>query len=145
MKNRDYLKYFKIVRKFIQSKYKLNLQDLEILLYLSSEGYFSKQVFSDYKQVFAWEKNRIERLTEEGWINVFREKTKKRKALYTLSYKAKKMIDQFYRILEGEAITENPNYNPIFKDESPFNERICRSMIKKRNKLIKQQRHPFRK
>ena len=83
MKDRDYLKYFKIVRKFIQSKYKLNLQDLEILLYLSSEGYFSKQVFSDYKQIFPWEKDRIKRLTEEGWINIFREKTKKEKP-YTL-------------------------------------------------------------
>ena len=80
MEKRDYLKYFRLARYYVRSKYKLKLGDLEMLLYLYSEGYFSKQVFHEYKQIMSWEKNKLERFIEEGWISVFREKVKGRKS-----------------------------------------------------------------
>lgn len=145
MEKRDYLKYFKLARHYIKVKYNLNLSDLEMLAYLYSEGYFSRRVFDEYKQVFVWEKNRLERLIDEGWINIFRKKVKGRKEIYELSYKAKRMIGNLYDILDGALISTHRNYNPMFKGDASFTDKVFRNAIKKRNKTIQQQQHPFRK
>ena len=145
MKKRDYLKYFRLARYYVRSKYKLKLGDLEMLLYLYSEGYFSKQVFHEYKQIMSWEKNKLERFIEEGWISVFREKVKGRKAMYQLTHKTKHMINNLYNILDGGLISTHRNYNPMFRKDATFTDKVFRSAIKRRNNSIKQQQHPFRK
>ena len=145
MKKKDYLKYFRLARHYLKVKYKLGLIDLEMLLYLYSEGYFGKQVFDEYKQVMKCEKGRFDRLMNEGWIITFREKQKGRKAIYELSYKAKRAIANLYNILEGGMISTNKNYNPMFEEDATYMDKVYRNAIKKRNKAIQQQRHPFRK
>ena len=145
MGKKDYLKYFRLARYYVRSKYKLKLDDLEMLLYLYSEGYFSRRVFYEYSQVMKWHKNRMERLIDEGWILIFREKRKGRKALYHLSHKSKLMISRFYNIIEGGLITTNKNYNPMFHNDATYTDKVFRNAIKKRNKIIKQQQHPSQK
>ena len=80
----DYLKYWRVVRQFIKAKHKLSQADLDILLFLKSEEYFSKDKFKEFDNLISWEKNRFERLRQEGWIEVFRKRMGKRKALYQL-------------------------------------------------------------
>ena len=145
MGKKDYLKYLKLARHYVKVKYKLKLIDLEMLLYLYSEGYFSRQVFREYKQVMVWEKNKIERLIDEGWILIFRKKTKGRKALYHLSHKAKHMVANFYNIIEGGMISTHRNHNPMFHSDATYTDKVFRNAIKKRNKIIKQQQHPSQK
>ncbi len=145
MGKKDYLKYFRLARYYVRSKYKLKLDDLEMLTYLYSEGYFSRQVFDEYKQVMKWQKNRMERLIDEGWISVFREKTKGRRALYYLSHKSKHMVASFYNILDGGLISTHKNYNPMFQNDATYTDKVFRNAIKKRNKIIKQQQHPSQK
>ena len=145
MGKKDYLKYLKLARHYVKVKYKLKLMDLEMLLYLYSEGYFSRQIFNEYKQVMKWEKNRMERLIEEGWILIFRKKTKGRRALYQLSHRAKLMIASFYNIVEGGIISTDKTYNPMFRNDASYADKVVRSAIKKRNSIIKQQQHPSRK
>ena len=43
--DKDYLKYWRVVRYFIKAKYGLSQADLDILLFLYSEKYFSKDKF----------------------------------------------------------------------------------------------------
>jgi len=143
MKKKNYLKYFRVIRRFIQAKYSINLPDLEILLYLYSEEYFSEKVFVDWGQIMSWEKNRMQRMIDEGWIQVFRAKTKRRKAMYSLTLKAKKMVSTFYKTIEGETITENPNYNPLFKKDAKFSDKVYKPLIRKMNKAIRQPQRPF--
>ena len=69
---KDYLKYWRVVRYFIKSKYGLTTADLDMLLFLNSEGYFSKDDFYEFNELLSWDKNRFENLRTNGWIEVFR-------------------------------------------------------------------------
>ena len=61
MKN-DFLKYWRVVRYYIKRKYNLTQADLDILLFLYSEGRFTRQVFKAYEGVVNWEPKRFKRL-----------------------------------------------------------------------------------
>ena len=81
----NYLKYWRVVRYFIKAKYGLSQADLDVLLFLSSEKYFSKNDFDEFDELLSWDKNRFEDLRTKGWIEVFRKRTGKNKAIYQLS------------------------------------------------------------
>jgi len=66
----------------------------------------------------------------------------KRKALYTLSYKTKRMIDSLYKKLNGEEIPTSPSKNPMFKRNVKYSDKVYRNFIKEMNAAsIRQQRH----
>ena len=50
-KNHDYLKYWKVIRYFAQAKYGIKSADLDMLLFLYSEKYFSKTQFKEFNEV----------------------------------------------------------------------------------------------
>ena len=110
----DYLKYWKVVRYYIKSKYDLTTADLDMLMFLRSEKYFSKDDFDEFNELLSWDKNRFESLRERGWIEVFRKRNGKRKAIYQLSSKAVRGITSIYKKLEGEEIPESKSNNPLF-------------------------------
>ena len=56
----NYLKYWKVVKQFVKTKYDISTADLEMLLFLRSEKYFSKGDFDEFNELFHWEKNRFE-------------------------------------------------------------------------------------
>ena len=145
MKKRDYLKHLRLVRRYYMLKYKLKLADLEMLLFLYSENRFPKKTFLDFQQTMRWEKNRLERYIEEGWVSVFREKVKGRKAIYQLTQKSKKIISLIYNHLEGQEMSTDPLYNPMFKKDAKYTDKTFRGVAKRRNEAIRLQRHPFRK
>ena len=89
MKKRDYLKHLRLIRRYFMIKYKLKIADLEMLLFLYSENRFPKKTFNDFQQTMRWEKDRLGRYIREGWVSVFREKTRSRKAIYQLTYRSK--------------------------------------------------------
>ena len=43
--DKDYLKYWRVIRYFIKSKYGLTQEDLDMLLFLKSEDYFDRDKF----------------------------------------------------------------------------------------------------
>ena len=137
----NYLKYWKVVKQFIKTKYGISTSDLEMLLFLRSEKYFSKENFDEFNELFHWEKNRFERLKQEGWIDVFRKKTGNRRVLYQLSYKAQRMLTSVYKKLEGEEIPESKSSNPQFLADVSYTDKVHRNYIKKLNQSIRQQRH----
>lgn len=137
----NYLKYWKVVKQFVKTKYDISTADLEMLLFLRSEKYFSKEDFDEFNELFHWEKNRFERLRQEGWIDVFRKKTGNRRVLYQLSYKAQRMLTSVYKKLEGEEIPESKSSNPQFLADVSYTDKVHRNYIKKLNQSIRQQRH----
>jgi hypothetical protein len=141
----DYLKYWRVVRQFIKVKHKLSQSDLDILLFLKSEEYFSKDKFKEFDDLISWEKHRFERLRQEGWIEVFRKRMGKRKALYQLSQKAKRVTTSIYKYLNGKEIPTSNDGNPMFLRNVSYTDKVYRNFIIKMNAFIKQQRHQIQK
>jgi hypothetical protein len=80
--DKDYLKYWRVIRYFIKSKYGLTQEDLDMLLFLKTEDYFDRDKFMEFDELMSWNKNRFEQLRHDGWIEVFRKRLRDRKALY---------------------------------------------------------------
>jgi len=137
----DYLKYWRVIRQYIKIKYNLTQSDLDILLFLKSEDYFSKDKFEEFNEVLSWDKQRFEKLRQLGWIEVFRKRVGKHKALYQLSFKAKRMLTSIYKKLNGEEIPTSPTQNKMFAKNVSYSDKVYRNMIIEMNKTIKQQRH----
>jgi len=138
--SQDYMKYWRVIRYFILAKYKVSTSDLDVLMFLYSEMYFGKEQFNDYDELMSWDVNRFNRLVKEGWISVFRPKTKKSKTLYEVSYKGKRMIGSMYRKLNGEEIPEHRTSNPLFNTNVSYQDKVYRNYIKEMNAFIRQQR-----
>ena len=141
----DYLKYWRVIRQFIKSKYGLTQSDLDMLLFLYTEEYFSKDKFQEFNELLSWGVARFDRLRRDNWIEMFRKNSGKHKALYTLSYKTKRMIDSLYKKLNGEEIPTSPSKNPMFKRNVKYSDKVYRNFIKEMNASIKQQRHHAQK
>lgn len=141
----DYLKYWRVIRQFIKVKHGLTQSDLDILLFLKSEEYFSKDKFKEFDDLISWERNRFERLRKEGWIEVFRKKTGKRKALYQISTKGKRVTTSIYKYLNGKEIPTSNDGNPMFLRNVSYTDKVYRNFIIKMNAFIKQQRHQTQK
>jgi|TARA_R110002153_G_scaffold145473_2_gene296747 hypothetical protein len=141
----DYLKYWRVIRYFVKAKYGLSTADLEMLLFLYSEKYFSKDKFREFDELLSWNVNRFDRLRRDEWIVVFRKHHGKRKALYEVSYKARRMISSIYKKLSGEEIPTSMSANPLFKRDVSYMDKVYRNMIKEMNAFTRQQRHPSQK
>jgi len=141
----DYLKYWRVVRQFIKAKHKLSQSDLDILLFLKSEEYFSKDKFKEFDNLISWEKNRFERLRQEGWIEVFRKRMGKRKALYQLSQRGKRVTTSIYKYLNGKEIPTSNDGNPMFLRNVSYTDKVYRNFIKEMNAFTRQQRHQTQK
>ena len=139
-KNQDYLKYWKVIRYYVQAKYGVRSADLDMLLFLYSEKYFGKQQFNDFDKLLSWDINRFNRLLSDGWISVFRKRQGNKKTLYELSYKGKRMISSVYKKLNGEEIPMSESANPMFAKNVSFSDKVYRNMITRMNKYIREQR-----
>jgi hypothetical protein len=140
----DYLKYWRVVRYFIKAKYDLSQADLEILLFLYSEKYFSKDKFDEFNELISWDKQRFNTLLQKGWVDVFRKKEGNRRVVYELSYKARRVVGLVYKKLNGEELPEHPSVNPLFKNNIPYMDKVYRNFIKEMNAFTRQQRHQSR-
>jgi len=143
--DKDYLKYWRVIRYFIKSKYGITQEDLDMLLFLKTEDYFDRDKFMEFDELVSWNKNRFEKLRQDGWIEVFRKRLRERKALYQLSYKAQRMLTSIYKKLEGEEIPTSPSSNKMFAKNVKYNDKVYRNFIKEMNAAIRQQRHPSQK
>ena len=137
----DYLKYWRVIRYYVKAKYKISTPDLEMLLFLRSEQFFSRDDFNAFEELMSWDKHRFERLRKEGWIEMWRKGMKRKKALYQLSFKTERVLSSIYKKLSGEEIPASSQSNPMFAKNVSYSHKVYRNMIKEMNAAIKQQRH----
>ena len=69
-------------------------------------------------------------------------KTRKEARLYEVTFKGKRAVNNIYKKLNGEAIAESAEINPIFKDDVRYMDKVYRNAILELNKSIKQQQRP---
>lgn len=141
----DYLKYWRVVRQFIKVKHNLTQSDLDILLFLKSEEYFSRDKFNEFDNLISWEKLRFKRLKKDGWIEIFRKRMGQRKALYQLSNRGKRVTTSIYKYLNGQEIPSSSDGNPMFLKNVSYTDKVYRNFIIEMNQTIKQQRHQTQK
>jgi hypothetical protein len=142
MKNKthDYLKYWKVVRHYMRVKHKLTQAEIDLLLFLYSERYFSKNKVVEFSKMLTWDTRRFDSLIERGWIATFRAKHPRSKPIYELSMKGQRMVASIYNILNGEEIPTVSTYNPLFRRDASHGDKLFANAIKEMNESIKQQR-----
>ena len=139
----DYLKYWRVIRYYTLKKYKLKTAELEMLLFLRSEKYFTKQKFKEFDELLPWRERRFEELLRDGWIEVFsKKKNHTHKTIYKLSLRSQRMMTNMYNQLSGEELSEEHYVNPIFKKKVKYTDKVYRNMIKKMNKITRQRQRP---
>jgi hypothetical protein len=141
----DYLKYWRVIRQFVKVKHGLSQADLDILLFLKSEKYFSKDKFKEFDELLSWNVNRFDNLLRDGWIEVFRKRQGKYKGVYTLSQKSKRVTTSIYKKLNGEEIPTSNDGNPMFLKNVSYTDKVYRNFIKEINAFTRQQRHQTQK
>ena len=87
----DYLKYWKVVKQWAKVKYNLGTADIEMMLFLYSEGLFNQKQFEEYTEIMSWDKNRFHNLMKDKWIVVWRKRKGKESTLYELGFSGKRM------------------------------------------------------
>ncbi len=133
------------------AKHDISLPDLEMLLYLYSELYFTIKDFDRIDKLMSWDSSRFSRLKKTGWIELWRAANGNKPARYQLSLKATRIVGDFYRMLDGDKIySSHRNTNPIFdRANCQNNDRYYRAMFDEMNedtrrlkqKAILQQQH----
>ena len=142
----DYLKYWRVIRYYILRKNNLKPAELETLIFLRSEKYFTKRDFDRFTEVYPWNSRRFDDLLSHGWIEVFsKPKTNPRKkkfqTIYQLSQKSKRVVKDMYDKLSGDELSVDHQTNPMFKKNVKYTDKVYRNMIVKMNEFIRQQRH----
>lgn len=138
----DYLKYWRVIRYYMKSKYSLTQADLDMLLFLYSEKYFNKDKFEEFDRLLSWDEDRFNRLRKDGWIEVFRKysKSTKQKALYQISRKGRMAITHMYKKLNGEEIPTSQSNNSMFAKKVSYSDKRYKEFIIKMNSDLRQQR-----
>jgi len=139
----DYMKYFKLARHYIQAKYKISLEELEILLYLNSEDYFGRREYAWYANLHSFAQQRMDPLLDKGMIEVFRRKHGSQREIYCLSSLARSVCRAFYKTISGDHLyPENELSNPLFKKNIDKNDIKFKKAMLDLNTATKQLRHP---
>jgi|TARA_R110000803_G_C11939091_1_gene316332 hypothetical protein len=134
----DYLKYWKVVKQWAKVKYNLGTADIEMMLFLYSEGLFNQKQFEEYTEIMSWDKNRFHNLMKDKWIVVWRKRKGKESTLYELGFSGKRMCASIYKKLNmEETVSEDRRLNPIFNPNADYSKKVYRKIIKKMNKEVK--------
>ena len=143
----DYLKFYRPVRKYIKVKYGIKDAELDLLLFLKSERFFTYKDFHTYNKILPWDNNRFAKLVKDGWIEVYRDAPKnwkpgRIKYVYRLTHKSKKMIEVLYNYLEGKNLPVTKSANPLLKVKGSFSERVHKNFIASLNYFNRHQQSP---
>ena len=136
----NYLKYWRVVRYFINAKYGISQPDLEMLIFLYDEPYFTRAKFKEFNKVFSWDKNRFNRLIQNGWIEKVSVESKSRLGVYNLTYQAKRIIGYVYSLLNGTEFPMEERNNPVFKRNVSYNDKVYRNVMMEINEVQRQHR-----
>lgn len=136
--NSDYLKYWKVIKQWARAKYDLGTADIEMMLFLYSEGLFTKFEFEEFNEIMSWDKNRFHKMLKDEWIIKWRERKGRESTLYELGFKGKRVCASIYKKLnKEEVISEDRRNNPIFNKSTKYSNKVYRKMIKKMNQEVK--------
>ncbi len=124
------LKYYRLVRKWACKTYGLKDADLELLIYLSHKGRFTRNEFIQGVYTYSWDKERWERLRKAEWIEVWRHRNRTtiKYSVYKTSFKCNHLVSRIYRILAGEE--DLPTYEKsVFYENKTYTDKVYNKAI----------------
>lgn len=139
----DYLKYWRSIYHYTKVKHNISSADLDMLLFLYSEPYFTTKTFLEFNKVLAISRTRLKKMVEAGWIDIFRKSESKIAARYQLSRKAVVLVTTLYRQLNGGPVVES-NEKLFQKKNKSYMDKRYAEQLHRRNELILQQRRQLR-
>jgi DNA-binding PadR family transcriptional regulator len=102
LQRKNYMKYWRVVRRHALVKYKLTQEDLDVLFYIHDEVYFSNYKFGKMQRLLNWDYTRLHRLTKDGWITRLGAGNKYgRRDVYEITIKTSRVVGHIYDILNG--------------------------------------------
>lgn len=129
----DYMKYWKIIRKWAQAQYDLTYNEIDLLFFIYSELYFSRQFFNEYAFIFGQNTRKLDELVARGWIDLWREKRPNQRALYVISRKGVFCIKSIYDKLEGLPFATSERRNRVYANRRSAPMRRCAAYMRKLN------------
>jgi len=69
-RNNNFLKYWRVIRYYVKSKYEMTDSEIEMLLFLYDENIFTKDKFNEFARTMSWDKRRFSVMVEKGYIKV---------------------------------------------------------------------------
>jgi hypothetical protein len=121
-RNFDFLKYWSLVRHWAMVQYGLTQEEIDTLMYLYSEPYFSRDQYNEFAEVLIGKKNSLTDFLDRGLIVKIEmvDKTNGEKVrtaqIYKLSFKTNSMLAAIYdRILLKTQISESNKITKVFQ------------------------------
>ena len=132
MERENLLKYYKIIRIWLLNKYNITGNELDMLVFLSDEGFFTLKKYYQWNNIFSWKKDRLDVLIEKGLVEFVNkhENPPKTKAVYRLTLKGRAIVNLLYKKLNGEEISIKGQANPFFRGKLPFSHKVYGIMIR---------------
>lgn len=134
-KGYDILQNLLVTRTYIQKRYNIDWQGLELLLMLMGMRLFTISDYTSLPKDFRY--SRFNNVRDRGWVQLVQNHTNPDKRVFGLSSQAKNIVVMFYKCLVGEVkIPERAKDNPMArtKDQKTFDKKKM-NLIKKLNKL----------
>ena len=139
----DYLKYWRSIYYYTKRKHDLTSSDLDMILFLYSEPYFTMKTFLAFDRSLRLGRAKLKKLVEKGWVDIFKKTRGPRAARYQLSRKAASMVSALYKQLNG-APTQEQN-SPLFaKKKQTYMDKRHIEQLTRRNETIRQQQRLLR-
>jgi len=121
-----------IMRRYLYYKYDVDINLLELLLYLYPFNYFTGYDYHDFPMNFKFA--RLKNMVECGHI-VIASDVKKGKKLYALSLNSKKIVRKFYALLSGEETIPESDFDKAWNKTETAKGNKTFDLIKKMSKL----------
>lgn len=138
----NWLKHWKTVAHWAQKKYDLKRADLDMIIFIYDEKFFTYYDFERFQSITSWDRSRFKRLVDEGWIIKFKKKDywKGTPNVYEISYKGRKLVDRIYKLLSGEEdFPTSTRRNPVMKRGS-YSDKVYSTRMYEINKANQQRR-----
>lgn len=137
-RNKFYLAWYPIAKRYYQKKHNISSQNLDILFMLQALKYFSKEEFHECCAIFSWNKKRFDYFVDEGWIVCFRRRTDKKKSVWKISQKAHGLLSSIYIAIEGKRMLADTahNGNP-FRMKDGYADKMNLWYVRKFNEKIR--------
>ena len=80
-----------------RKKYNITTVHLEMLFFLYSEDIFTMTRFKDYSMIMPFDRYKLERMIEDGWIRMWRSDKDHKTPLYELTAVGKQLVATVYK------------------------------------------------
>jgi len=138
----DNLKFLKVGRYWIKKKHDISLKELEMLLFLYSENFFTMVTYNKYVNIFGFNQKLIYTLMNKGLVHKWRKEKFGEVAMYELTKKGRRIMSDFYKKLAGEDdYSVLPRKNPVFnKKTQNYTDKTMAMQMEEINRLNRESR-----